>query len=448
MCTHGTGLAAFSGHTPTNRKAPPTMDSNPLLRESLIDSLGICVARTAVPNLGGMQQTRALKHLGSGSYAQVYKLENGHGKGSALKVFDSGSQFDGSCIVEFAISAYLRDSDVQNVLFHTRVVTTGGNLAVMMPLGEPVHTVVRKGMPVQEVMSYAWCLLRGIKGMHRAGVVHRDIKPANTLRLIGEDVRTADRYRLADLGSAAFLNSHGVWAGDASRTTPNFRDPETCRGTPSMRLNPLVDVWAVALSIFYALSGGTYLIATNSRSLKVVGSADVIAGVKRAIGEPRPFPPRRRGETAAAFGERRHRAHATERDAIFKRLVSNHAIVRDLVSSSVSKTSKLASGILRVVCSMLVRSYSLRFTAKSAFNALCKLHAPQLPRAVSSTHRPGGLAASRRINGPPPSRVLHTAAGAKRVQREKSLDAERGVKQRTKRKRKRGRTRTPMLGFL
>ena len=401
-----------------------------LIRRVPASALGTTVPVHHMVDLDRLQQERAREHIGRGTSADVYKLVGGRGAPLALKVFLPNAAWLG----EFGIPAYVKDSGVNldNLLMPELLVVTGGRLAMLMPLGRSVRDLPVAQMAASEIFNYAWCLARGMKNMHQAGVVHRDIKPANTIQRLGDGVVRQNKYGFVDFGAAAILSGAGVWAGPANRTTPNFRDPETCLPAALSKTanGRQIDVWATGLTIFYVLSGGTYLVRAGNGSLRVNSPEDVLAGVERGIGKgpATPFAPRARGETAAAFRERQHAAHTSERDRIFAYLLARHVTVRTLVQSSTRQTARLATAVLRTVCGMLVRDYSLRLTAGSVFRALDRTREMPLSRHVRSPRSPftpsprasrprlDGLALAR-SRKPAPMPLPKTEAQRQRVKR-------------------------------
>jgi serine/threonine protein kinase len=102
--------------------------------------------------------------------------------------------------------------------------------------------VPKTGMPSDEVKNITRQLLRAVRTLHSADFAHSDIKPENVL--YDEETGIA---KLIDMSTAD--RSFGRGARVATR---EFTPPEVILGT---ELGPPMDIWSLACSIFYLLSG-------------------------------------------------------------------------------------------------------------------------------------------------------------------------------------------------
>ncbi len=115
--------------------------------------------------------------------------------------------------------------------------------------GRSLYDIIKaEPLDDQAIARIGLHVLRGLIAVHRAGVVHRDVKPTNIL--VADD----DSILLVDFGIARI-------AGDASLTgqsivgTPEFLAPE--RFKPGHGVGPPADIWALGVTLYYALDGHT-----------------------------------------------------------------------------------------------------------------------------------------------------------------------------------------------
>jgi serine/threonine protein kinase len=93
-------------------------------------------------------------------------------------------------------------------------------------------------LPLDEALTIAADLLRGLAYAHSKGIIHRDIKPANILL-------TADGHaKIADFGVARPLHS-SLTATRSLVGTPNYMSPEQVKTTPVSTRSDLFSAGAV-----------------------------------------------------------------------------------------------------------------------------------------------------------------------------------------------------------
>ena len=142
-------------------------------------------------------------------------------------------------------------------------------------------------------------------------MVHRDIKPHNLL-LTGDP--SHPRVKIADFGLAKsydLAGASGVTRTGASAGTPAFMPRQQVVNFKYVQ--PDVDVWAVAASLYFVLSGGRtprdfppdrdpWLTAWHSRPVPLAERApDVPPRLARLVDEALTDTPRIRFPTAAAL---------------------------------------------------------------------------------------------------------------------------------------------------
>src|SRR5262249_51630617 len=105
-------------------------------------------------------------------------------------------------------------------------------------------------VPLASALRIAIDALEGLAAAHEAGFVHRDLKPDNVL-LTRDGVA-----RLADFGLAkSFLQAglSGLTATGTIGGTPHFMAREQL--TSFREVRPTSDVWSMAATIYYLLTG-------------------------------------------------------------------------------------------------------------------------------------------------------------------------------------------------
>ncbi|MGX1315477.1 serine/threonine protein kinase [Streptomyces calvus] len=214
--------------------------------------------------------------LGRGGTGTVYRaVDRATGARCAVKVLRG----DASSHPAGGDPRVLRELRTAEALVHPHVVRThacgyaDGRYFLVMELceGGSLEERVRRGGPLGPDAAVALFLdvLDGLHHAHTAplealdaegrrvpvtGVVHRDIKPHNLL-LTGDP--SAPRVKIADFGLAKsyeLAGASGLTRTGASAGTPAFMPRQQVVNFKYAR--PDVDVWAVAASLYYVLSGG------------------------------------------------------------------------------------------------------------------------------------------------------------------------------------------------
>jgi formylglycine-generating enzyme required for sulfatase activity/dienelactone hydrolase len=112
--------------------------------------------------------------------------------------------------------------------------------------GETLKKRIQRGpMPVDEVVSFAQQIARGLAAAHEAGIIHRDIKPANIMVTSRGEVKIVD-FGIAKLAGQADLTGTGLRLG-----TIAYMSPEQFEGEVDAR----ADLWALGVVMFEMLTG-------------------------------------------------------------------------------------------------------------------------------------------------------------------------------------------------
>ncbi len=195
-----------------------------------------------------------LELLGRGGAGKVYKARNLRSERTvALKLLDIQP-------LEPAARSFQRlrrEARVAASITHRNIVrvfdlgVAEGVAFVEMELvrGVSLKTKVRQELPPPAEDACRLCLetLAGLAAVHERKIVHGDIKPGNIL--IDRD----GRARLTDFGISRFLEeTTSLTTADRVVGSPHFMAPEQWRGEA---LTPATDLYALALVLYFALTG-------------------------------------------------------------------------------------------------------------------------------------------------------------------------------------------------
>ncbi|CAK8533986.1 unnamed protein product [Lathyrus sativus] len=168
-------------------------------------------------------QYEILEHIGSGTYADVYRgrriydgrivaLKEVHDHQSASREIDALRILRGSENVVFMYEFFWReDEDAVIVLEFLKT-----DLATVIK--EAAAGGGREGLAVEEVKGWMVQILSGVHACHRNMIVHRDLKPENFL--ISDD----GVLKLADFGQARMLMESGFDASNSENSSQHPHD--------------------------------------------------------------------------------------------------------------------------------------------------------------------------------------------------------------------------------
>lgn len=135
--------------------------------------------------------------------------------------------------------------------------------------GETLKARLENGaLPVDDALSIAEQVARGLSRAHGAGIVHRDVKPANIMLTSSGVVKILDFGLAVDPGMT-MAGGEGVWG------TLAYMSPEQAGGEP---IDAGADIWALGAILYEMLAGRPPFEADSAR------------GVLSAIMRARPLP--------------------------------------------------------------------------------------------------------------------------------------------------------------
>jgi eukaryotic-like serine/threonine-protein kinase len=201
------------------------------------------------------------KFLGEGGLGRVFLAEQKPmGRQVALKLLHPELSCDASLSARFEREALAasRISHPNSVVIHdfgSDVIGSHKQLYLVMEFlkGETLHERIqghpKRRLPAWDAVHILAQVLRPLAAFHKAGVIHRDLKPDNIMLCqsdIGEQVKLLD-FGIAKV-SGSSLTATGQMVG-----TPHYMAPEQI--TASKELGPTVDIYAMGVLLYEALTG-------------------------------------------------------------------------------------------------------------------------------------------------------------------------------------------------
>jgi eukaryotic-like serine/threonine-protein kinase len=221
-----------------------------------------------------------------------YRLERRLGEGSAGLVFEALGE-DGTRVAvkllrperageATARARFLREARLAQRISSRHVVPileVGENWLVMpyYPQGSLAERLrERLFLTLEETVSLAAELGRGLDTLHEHGILHRDVKPSNVL--LAEDGAAAlSDFGLARASDSTQITHHGQLVG-----TPHYLAPELIEGSESTRAT---DLYALGCLLYECVTGEPPFTGTSPAE---IGFAH--------LAEPAPDPRTRRPE--------------------------------------------------------------------------------------------------------------------------------------------------------
>ena len=226
--------------------------------DSLAADMAPLVARLRGPEvLEDLPRTvgryRVVERVAGGGMGVVYKaVDEQLGRTVALKFvlprLDAG---------DVATERFRREARTVAALEHPNICTIHeigqtpeGQLFIVMPLyeGETLQRRIARGaLSIDEAVSIAAQIARGLAKAHGAGIVHRDVKPSNVF------LTTDGTVKLLDFGIATLTDATLADAAAGPIGTVAYMSPEQARGGT---VGPPSDIWSLGVVLREMVGGG------------------------------------------------------------------------------------------------------------------------------------------------------------------------------------------------
>ena len=202
--------------------------------------------------------------IGSGSYGDVFKVEDVRGNNYALKLL---RLWEVSCDLHAPLVAkfeqeYKTGRLVSEYLIHSLDFgTIKGNPYLLMEYCAHGDLSKLIGKDLSRLPQYFHDILEGLHILHSEGKVHRDLKPENVL------IRSNDRAALTDFGVVGEMDQSkrmsevGWWKKRPKQVqgTPLYMAPEMSeRVGGGVTYLPTVDIWSLGVMLYELLTGGSF----------------------------------------------------------------------------------------------------------------------------------------------------------------------------------------------
>ncbi len=210
------------------------------------------------------QEFRVLEKIGEGGMGVVYAVEQlSTRKRRALKLMHAGLMHDVRLRERFLQEAHagaeLESDHIVEVVGAGIDPETGEPwLAMELLRGETLEQRVSKTGPLapKEVLELATQMRHVLAQAHATGLVHRDLKPDNLFICHARRVGIPFTLKVLDFGIAKWLQETRSATNSQVIGSPLWMAPEQWQ--PSAPISPPTDVWAVALVMFFAVTGRVY----------------------------------------------------------------------------------------------------------------------------------------------------------------------------------------------
>lgn len=243
------------------------------------------------PVYGDYDRYERIKKIGEGGMGSVYLARRkDDGARVALKVLLAKVAVD-----DYARRAFLREIDITGSLRHSNVVelldhgsAENGFYFAMeyCPGGSVLDLMEERGAPLPLAQAAPIMLqaLEGLSHAHERDFVHRDIKPHNLLLTTKRD----GVAKLSDFGLAKNFQKAGFSGMTVTGTvggTLAFMPREQL--TNFKRVKPVGDVWSMAATFYYMLTGVTPRdFAPGQKPVDVVMRGEIVPIRRRDPGVP------------------------------------------------------------------------------------------------------------------------------------------------------------------
>jgi serine/threonine-protein kinase len=221
---------------------------------------------------------RIVEAIGEGGMSSIYEAEHlGLDRRVALKVLHASLADDAE-----AVARLRQEAKVVSAIGHPNIcevfdmgrIGRGSHYLVMERLeGESLADRLKDEGPMDflELAPLVRQILKALAAAHEKGILHRDLKPENIFienaRAFGHPTAKLLDFGISKSMSYDFVEDQRLTHTGMVMGTPYYMAPEQARGDSG--LDQRVDLWAVGVIMYEALTGRRPFVATNYNALLV-----------------------------------------------------------------------------------------------------------------------------------------------------------------------------------
>jgi len=205
-----------------------------------------------------------INQIGSGSYGDVYRVNDVRGNEYALKLlrlWEVSSELHTSLVNKFEQEYKTGRLSSEYLIHSLDFGTVSGNPYLLMEYCQTGDLSNAIANDMSRLPHYAHDILEGLHVLHSEGKVHRDLKPENVLIRNNGKAALTDFGVVGEMDKSKRMSEVGWWKKRPKQVqgTPLYMAPEMAARTGGgVTYLPTVDIWSFGVMMYELLSGGSF----------------------------------------------------------------------------------------------------------------------------------------------------------------------------------------------